>query len=349
MLTHRLPQRGIEMAYIEFRDVKKSFGKNEVLKGITLDVEKGELVTLLGPSGCGKSTLLRCLSGLEEVTEGQIILDGKDITGVEPRKRNIGMVFQHYSLFPNMTVEQNVAFGLKLKKEPAEQIRESVRSILDTVGLAGQSGQYPAQLSGGQQQRAALARALVTKPKVLLLDEPLSAIDALLRHNLQVEIRRIQKELGITAIFVTHDQDEAMVMSDTIHLMYQGRMEQSGTPTQMYTHPATRFAASFIGHYNVLSREEMKNVFDAEAESEMTAFRPEVVSMGEGGIGPENEEDFHAEGTVIASLSHGNIIRYAVRCSGVQVDVDALFRSDRIWKEGQTVCLTLARENCIPL
>ncbi len=339
------------MAYIEFRDVKKSFGKNEVLKGITLDVEKGELVTLLGPSGCGKSTLLRCLSGLEEVTEGQIILDGKDITGVEPRKRNIGMVFQHYSLFPNMTVEQNVAFGLKLKKEPAEQIRENVRSILDTVGLAGQSGQYPAQLSGGQQQRAALARALVTKPKVLLLDEPLSAIDALLRHNLQVEIRRIQKELGITAIFVTHDQDEAMVMSDTIHLMYQGRMEQSGTPTQMYTHPATRFAASFIGHYNVLSREEMKNVFDAEAESEMTAFRPEVVrvSMGEGGIGSENEEGFHAAGTVIASLPHGNIIRYAVRCSGVQVDVDALFRSDRIWKEGQTVCLTLARENCIPL
>ena len=138
-------------------------------------------------------------------------------------------------------------------------------------------------------------------------------------------------------------------MSDTIHLMYQGRMEQSGTPTQMYTHPATRFAASFIGHYNVLSREEMKNVFDAELESEMTAFRPEVVSMGEGGIGPKNEEGFHAAGTVIASLSHGNIIRYAVRCSGVQVDVDALFRSDRIWKEGQTVCLTLARENCIPL
>ena len=203
------------MGYIEFHNVKKSFGNNEVLKGLTLEVEQGELVTLLGPSGCGKSTLLRCLAGLEEVTEGNIILDGTDITGVDPRKRHIRMVFQHYSLFPNMTVEQNVAFGLKLKKEPADQIEESVRSILDTVGLAAQAGQYPSQLSGGQQQRAALARALVTRPKVLLLDEPLSAIDALLRHKLQIEIRRIQKEFGSNAIFVTHEQDEARVMADT--------------------------------------------------------------------------------------------------------------------------------------
>lgn len=340
------------MGYIEFHNVKKSFGNNEVLKGITLEVEQGELVTLLGPSGCGKSTLLRCLAGLEEVTEGNIILDGTDITGVEPRKRNIGMVFQHYSLFPNMTVEQNVAFGLKLKKEPADQIEESVRSILDTVGLAAQAGQYPSQLSGGQQQRAALARALVTRPKVLLLDEPLSAIDALLRHNLQIEIRRIQKELGITAIFVTHDQDEAMVMSDTIHLMYQGRMEQSGTPTQMYTHPATRFAASFIGHYNVLSRKEMQSVFGAEMESEMTAFRPEVVSMEgreERGEAQQDAGNCCAAGTVTSSLSHGNILRYTVRCGSVQVDVDALFRSDRIWKEGQEVWLTLAEKDCIPL
>lgn len=209
------------MSYIRFENLSKNYGQKEVLKDINLEIEKGTLVTLLGPSGCGKSTLLRCLAGLETVSSGKIFLDGKDITDISPRDRGIGMVFQQYSLFPNMTVEQNIAFGLKIKKTDKNIIQEKVNDIINIVGLKEQAKQYPSQLSGGQQQRAALARAIVTEPKVLLLDEPLSAIDALLRHSLQIEIRRIQQELGITAIFVTHDQDEAMVMSDVIHLMYQ--------------------------------------------------------------------------------------------------------------------------------
>ena len=187
------------MTYIRFENICKSFGKNEVLKNINLEVEKGQLVTLLGPSGCGKSTLLRCLAGLETVTSGKVYLDDRDITNVNPKDRDIGMVFQQYSLFPNMTVEQNVAFGLKMKKVEKSKIQSKVKEIVEVVGLGEKMKHYPSQLSARQQQRAALARAIVTEPKVLLLDEPLSAIDALLRHSLQIEIRRIQKELNITA------------------------------------------------------------------------------------------------------------------------------------------------------
>ncbi|MBQ6088481.1 MAG: ABC transporter ATP-binding protein, partial [Firmicutes bacterium] len=194
------------MSYIKFENLYKSFGSNEVLKDINLEIEQGQLVTLLGPSGCGKSTLLRCLAGLETVTSGKVYLDGKDITNVDPKNRGIGMVFQQYSLFPNMTVLQNVKFGLAMKKVDKQLADQKSREMLQLVGLGDKFNQYPSQLSGGQQQRAALARAIVTEPKVLLLDEPLSAIDALLRHSLQVEIRRIQRDLGITAIFVTHDQ-----------------------------------------------------------------------------------------------------------------------------------------------
>ena len=225
------------MGYIRFENIVKNFGSTQVLKNINLDIEKGQLVTLLGPSGCGKSTLLRCLAGLETVTSGKIWLDGKEITNVEPRKRDIGMVFQQYSLFPNLTVEKNVAFGLQLKKMSKNQIDTKVKEMLEIVGLGDKGKNYPSQLSGGQQQRAALARAIVTEPKVLLLDEPLSAIDALLRKSLQMEIRRIQRETDITAIFVTHDQNEAMVMSDMIHLLYDGKIEQSAEPAQMYITP----------------------------------------------------------------------------------------------------------------
>ena len=235
------------MSYIEFQDINKYFGQNHVLKGIDLSIEKGELLTLLGSSGCGKSTLLRCLAGLEAVQEGKIYLDGTDITNLDARKREIGMVFQQYSLFPNMTVEQNLAFGLKRKKTDRAEIGAEVEKALDMVGLLDKRESYPTQLSGGQQQRVALARAIVMKPKVLLLDEPLSAIDAKLRKSLQIEIRRIQKELNMTTVFVTHDQDEAMVMSDRICLLNQGQIEQSGTPVEIYTAPKTRFAASFIG------------------------------------------------------------------------------------------------------
>ena len=263
------------MAYIRFENICKSFGKNEVLKNINLDVEKGQLVTLLGPSGCGKSTLLRCLAGLETVTSGKVYLDGNDITNVNPKDRDIGMVFQQYSLFPNMTVEQNVAFGLKMKKVDKSKIQTKVRDIVEIVGLGDKMRHYPSQLSGGQQQRAALARAIVTEPKVLLLDEPLSAIDALLRHSLQIEIRRIQKELNITAIFVTHDQDEALTLSDRIAVFNKGKIEQVGTPDELYNKAETEYVCNFIGDVSKLSGEVIRLINEELGE---TRFHPDAAS-----------------------------------------------------------------------
>ena len=336
------------MAYISFENLNKQFGANHVLKDINLEVEKGQLVTLLGPSGCGKSTLLRCLAGLEQVTGGRIFLDGQDITNVPPRHRGIGMVFQAYSLFPNLTVRDNVAYGLKLKKLPKNEISEKVEKMLDIVGLADKVSQYPAQLSGGQQQRVALARAMVTAPKVLLLDEPLSAIDALLRKNLQIEIRRIQKQLGITTIFVTHDQDEAMVMSDMIHLFHDGRIEQSGSPEQIYTHPATKFAATFIGNYNLPDVPAFNRAFQCDFRNESIAIRPEIIVLGREPA--EKQEDcLICEGKINSYISHGNLIRYTIDLDGLQLNADVVYGShmsfdpeDRVFvciKKEQIICL----------
>ncbi|MDD3222688.1 MAG: ABC transporter ATP-binding protein [Clostridia bacterium] len=333
------------MSYIRFENLSKSFGKHEVLTNIDLDVEKGQLVTLLGPSGCGKSTLLRCLAGLETVTAGNVYLDGKNITNVSPKDRDIGMVFQQYSLFPNMDVAQNVAFGLKQKKVPKEEITKRVEEMVDIVGLTDHLHHYPAEMSGGQQQRAALARAMVTNPKVLLLDEPLSAIDALLRHSLQVEIRRIQKEMDITAIFVTHDQDEAMVMSDVIHLMYKGKIEQSAPPTEMYTQPVSKFAATFIGHYNVMPMEIFRDLTGKQEDATDVAFRPEVVELGTEPI--EQEGYLSMKGTVSVSLPHGNVLRYAVICGGHQVDVDVLFKKATMIENNTDVYLSFKEDDCI--
>lgn len=333
------------MSYIRFENLSKSFGKNEVLTDINLEVEKGQLVTLLGPSGCGKSTLLRCLAGLETVTSGRVYLDGEDITDKNPKDRDIGMVFQQYSLFPNMDVAQNVAFGLKMKKVPKEEITKRVEEMVDIVGLSDHLHHYPAEMSGGQQQRAALARAMVTHPKVLLLDEPLSAIDALLRHSLQVEIRRIQKEMDITAIFVTHDQDEAMVMSDVINLMYQGKIEQSAPPTQMYTQPVSKFAAIFIGHYNVLPMEVFKKLTGRDEDAKDVAFRPEVVEISTEPV--EKEGYLSMKGKVLVSLPHGNVLRYAVMCGENQVDVDVLFKKATLIENNTEVCLSFKEEDCI--
>ena len=333
------------MSYIKFENLSKSFGKNQVLKNIDLEVEKGQLVTLLGPSGCGKSTLLRCLAGLETVTSGKVYLDGKDITEVNPKDRDIGMVFQQYSLFPNMSVAQNVAFGLKQKKVPKPEIDKRVKEIVEIVGLSDHLNHYPSQMSGGQQQRAALARAIVTNPKVLLLDEPLSAIDALLRHSLQVEIRRIQKEMNITAIFVTHDQDEAMVMSDVIHLMYQGKIEQSAATTQMYTQPVSKFAASLIGHYNVIPMAKFKALTGKEEDGQDVAFRPEVIEISEKPL--EKEGCLTMKGKVIVSLPHGNVLRYAVMCGDTQVDVDVLFKNATVIENNTEVYLNFKESDCI--
>lgn len=334
------------MAYITFKNINKYFGSNHVLKGINLEVEKGELLTLLGPSGCGKSTLLRCLAGLEEVQEGVIMLEDKDITHVDARLRQIGMVFQQYSLFPNMTVEQNLAFGLKIKKLSKEEIKKEVEGVLKMVGLEDKAKSYPSQLSGGQQQRVALARAIVTKPKVLLLDEPLSAIDAKLRKNLQVEIRKIQKELNITTIFVTHDQDEAMIMSDRICLLNEGKIEQLGTPIEVYTDPRTKFAAGFIGNYNVLTPAEFTAVTgEKQMEKNSVVIRPETISISREKKNRENCYEF--KGKVVESLPRGNVLRYAVDVNGIRISADTLFRSFSIFEEGTEVWLSMEERNCL--
>ena len=336
------------MSYIRFEKINKIFGTNHVLKDIDLEVEKGQLVTLLGPSGCGKSTLLRCLAGLEQVTDGHISLDGQEITDVIPRRRGIGMVFQQYSLFPNMNVRDNVAYGLKLKKLPKAEINRKVEEMLDIVGLSEKISQYPAQLSGGQQQRVALARAMVTAPKVLLLDEPLSAIDALLRKNLQIEIRRIQQKLGITTIFVTHDQDEAMVMSDMIHLFHEGKIEQSGTPEEIYTRPATKFAATFIGNYNLPSAAEFNRVFGADIAGEDVAVRPEIITISKAPI--ESAEGLLiSQGKIVSHISHGNLVRFGVDLDGLVLNADVVYENKMDFGEGDTVYAAMKKDLVIGL
>src|SRR5215213_7718266 len=233
-------------------DLVKRFADVTAVAGINLDMPPGEFFSLLGPSGCGKTTTLRMVAGFERPDAGTIRIDGRDVTGLPPRARRIGMVFQSYALFPNMTVADNIAFGLRVARHPAGEIAERVSAMLALVGLSEMGPRYPYQLSGGQQQRVAVARALAPRPKVLLLDEPLSALDAKVRVSLREEIRQIQKRLGITTIFVTHDQEEALSISDRIAVMYGGKAEQVGTPFEIYNRPATKFVANFVGTLNVL-------------------------------------------------------------------------------------------------
>lgn len=334
------------MAYIEFKNIDKFYGDNHVLKGINLEINKGDFVTLLGPSGCGKSTLLRCLAGLEQISGGQILLDGEDITNKDPKDRNIGMVFQQYSLFPNMTVEENLSFGLKLQKLDTSEINRRVKDAIDMVELKGKEKEYPANLSGGQQQRVALARGIVMQPKVLLLDEPLSAIDAKLRKSLQTSIRRIHKNLGLTSVFVTHDQDEAMVMSDVIHLFHDGKIEQSGSPVEVYTKPVTPFAAGFIGSYNILDAAAMKRMTNRDWQGGQVAIRPETFSLSKDQI---TTEDYCMEGTITDSVPRGNVLRYSVNVNDVEVYADVLFRSASIYDIGDKIHIGISDRNCVRL
>jgi putative spermidine/putrescine transport system ATP-binding protein len=240
------------MAFLEIANLQKHYGPNHVVKDFTLDIDKGEFVSFLGPSGCGKTTTLRMVAGFETPNEGRIRIDGRDVVDLKPNQRNIGMVFQAYALFPNMTVAQNVAFGLRVAGASRSAIEARVAEMLGIIKLPDLGARYPFQLSGGQQQRVALARALAVRPKVLLLDEPLSALDAKIRVSLRDEIRAIQRKLGITTIYVTHDQEEALSMSDRIVVMNAGVAEQVGDPFEIYNRPATRFVATFVGTLNVL-------------------------------------------------------------------------------------------------
>jgi putative spermidine/putrescine transport system ATP-binding protein len=286
------------MSYLELTDIHKRFGETIAVENFNLAAEKGEFVSFLGPSGCGKTTTLRMIAGFEQPTAGTIRINDEDVTYKPPNRRNVGMVFQSYALFPNMTVGDNIAFGLKVRKRPGDQIKKRVAELLDLINLPDKGSRYPYQLSGGQQQRVALARALAFEPKILLLDEPLSALDAKIRVALRHEIRAIQRQLGITTVYVTHDQEEALSLSDRVVVMSEGRMEQVGTPFEIYNFPTTAFVASFVGTLNVLAgtiveagRGEVSiagqtisltRKFEGRAGQEVrVALRPEMATLGD--------------------------------------------------------------------
>src|SRR5476649_2253610 len=266
------------MSFVSVQHLQKGYAGTPVFSDINCEIAKGEFVTLLGPSGCGKSTLLRCIAGLTSVDSGKILLDGQDIVPLSPQKRHIGMVFQSYALFPNMTVEQNVAFGLRMQKVNADDSHKRVQEVLQLVELKELAGRYPHQMSGGQCQRVALARSLVTRPRLLLLDEPLSALDARIRKHLRDQIRRIQQELRLTAIFVTHDQEEALTLSDRVVLMNKGKIVQNGSAEMLYTQPVDAFAAGFIGSYNVLDAREA-GLLTGRSWRGQVAIRPECIVL----------------------------------------------------------------------
>lgn len=243
-------------SFLELRNLKKSFSQEEyVLQGINLQIKQGEFVTLLGASGCGKTTTLRIIAGLEQPDSGSVWLEGKDVTGLEPNQRDVNTVFQNYALFPHMNVADNIGYGLKIRKVPRPEIKKKVKEMLELVQLEGFEKRKPSELSGGQKQRVAIARALANNPRVLLLDEPLGALDLQLRRTMQLELKRLQKKLGITFIYITHDQEEAINMSDRIVVMNQGRFEQIGTPDEIYNHPKTSYVATFVGNANIIKGE----------------------------------------------------------------------------------------------
>jgi len=325
------------MAYLELQNLHREFaGGVRALDGIEVELGQGEFLSLLGPSGCGKTTALRLVAGFDRPDDGRIVIDGKDITNVAPSKRDMGMVFQAYSLFPNMTAAQNVEFGLKIRGKHKGERAGRVGELLELVGLGHAGDRYPHQLSGGMQQRVALARALAIEPRVLLLDEPLSALDAKVRVQLREEIRRIQLELGITTLYVTHDQEEALAVSDHVAVMYRGRIEQIGPPAEMYSRPATPFVAEFIGTMNRLEATVADSATGtvehggvtltveaargrARGERVLVLIRPETVELvPANGSGGENT----LSGEVIAQTFLGPVTRLKVVGPGADLIAD---------------------------
>ncbi|RFC67017.1 MULTISPECIES: ABC transporter ATP-binding protein [Mesorhizobium] len=326
--------------FLSIQHVKKSFGDNTVVQDFNLDVEPGEFVSFLGPSGCGKTTVLRMVAGFEEPTAGKIFIAGKDVTNLKPNQRNIGMVFQAYALFPNLTVAQNIAFGLKVAGASKADQDKRVAEMLNIIKLPQLGDRYPYQLSGGQQQRVALARALAPSPKLLLLDEPLSALDAKVRVSLRDEIRSIQKRLGITTIFVTHDQEEALSISDRIVVMYGGVAEQVATPFEIYNRPSTKFVANFVGTLNVLEgtvvdpalgkvrvnndeiavKHSLNGAKRGDAVS--LALRPEAMALGDYS---GHDTELHGKITDVHFL--GSVIRVRVNLGAETIALDTFNNS----------------------
>ncbi len=324
------------MAFIELRGLVKSFGRHEVVKGLSLSVEKGEFLSFLGGSGCGKTTTLRMIAGFETPTAGSIHIDGEDISRVQPNRRNLGMVFQNYALFPNMTVRRNIAFGLRIAGSRGREAEARVDEMLELIHMAEFAARYPHQLSGGQQQRVALARAIAIEPRALLLDEPLSALDAKIRVKLRDDIRDIQRELGITTIYVTHDQEEALSISDRVAVMKDGLIEQIGAPFEIYNRPATPYVATFIGTLNVLPAtavDPSAGTLEVEGQALSVGRRLEAEAGDQLrlGIRPESfyvddatsgEGGNRLEGSVVKVKLLGSIIRLIVSLGGREIAVD---------------------------
>ncbi len=323
------------MAFLELTHIKKSFGDVQVVHDFNMNIEKGEFVSFLGPSGCGKTTVLRMIAGFETPTAGTLTINGKDQRPLKPNQRNIGMVFQAYALFPNMTVHDNVAFGLKVAGMAKPDIDKRVKEMLALIKLDHLAGRYPYQMSGGQQQRVALARAIAVKPQVLLLDEPLSALDAKIRISLREEIRAIQQQLGITTVFVTHDQEEALSISDRIVVMNAGRADQIGTPFEIYNKPATRFVASFVGTLNLIegkvvdpdSNRIMIGDQGVTLKQSVTAYKPgDTVSLAlrpeAGSLAESAKGDTALTGEVSSAHFLGSVIRTRMNVAGNTISFD---------------------------
>jgi putative spermidine/putrescine transport system ATP-binding protein len=351
------------MGFLELNEVRKQFAQATVVEQFQLEVERGEFVSFLGPSGCGKTTTLRMIAGFESPSAGTIFVNGVDITHKPANQRNVGMVFQAYALFPNMTVAENVGFGLKVAKKAAAEIGQRVTEMLELIKLPALGNRYPYQLSGGQQQRVALARALAIRPQVLLLDEPLSALDAKIRVSLRNEIRAIQRELGITTIYVTHDQEEALSISDRIVVMSEGRVEQIGTPFEIYNFPRTRFVASFVGTLNILRGQVVdpaggRIVIDGQeivasrgfegarvGDVRSVALRPEIVSVHEV-AGDGNR----MQGTVEDVNFLGSIVRIRVRFEEHAISLDTFNNPNLVLPQrGQRLTVTFSREAVLAL
>jgi putative spermidine/putrescine transport system ATP-binding protein len=353
------------MAFLELSSLHKRFpgGATPAVEDFSLAVEKGEFVSFLGPSGCGKTTTLRMIAGFERPTTGSITIDGEEITARPPNQRNIGMVFQSYALFPNMNVTGNIGFGLKVRKQRPEAIQKRVDELLELIHLSGRGGKYPYELSGGMQQRVALARALAIEPQVLLLDEPLSALDAKIRISLRNEIRSIQRQLGITTVYVTHDQEEALSLSDRVVVMSEGRMEQVGTPFQIYNFPTTSFVAKFVGTLNVVPATIVdgpdgrlsvagQEVWTAgpvagAAQSQVSlAIRPERIHLDEGPAGYD-----HLAGTIHDITFLGSIVRIRMALAGGGTVMFDTFNNPRLAvpQYGDPVRVSFAREACLVL
>lgn len=348
----------MEKVLVKLDNVSKKFNKNYVIKDFSLDIYEGEFLTLLGPSGCGKTTVLRMISGLDTVTKGKVYIDSVDVTDTPATKREVNTIFQNLALFPKMTVTENISFGLRMKKVPKDEIEKKVRDVIKLVKLTGLEERYPAELSGGQQQRVAIARGIVMNPKVLLLDESLCSLDLKLKKSMQVELKKIQKKLGITFIYVTHAQDEALSMSDRIVIINKGRIEQIDTPEDIYRHPNTIFVADFIGDANILDAKVLSknnlaidDKYLINLNTDFKLIKGEVIKLV---VRPENvniykrSKEGAIRGIVNVITYNGSSTKLTISIDE-ELSIDALTTDENMYKEDEVVYIDFDEEFIVPL